>query len=149
MAMTLLQLAACLWIAGFVIGLGAVSVIETLGFLGQRSGYWSEATIRTHKITKPLIWLGFFIATLGGAWYYSVIGWSEVMIAHGVFWIMMFMNGAFLTFWISPRLLARERQGLAAEILPKAWKVAVTLSFFVSILTWWGSLFLTVMLITS
>lgn len=44
-----------LFLAGFVIGLGAVSVIDVLGFLGRTSRYWTEATVRAHKVTKPLI----------------------------------------------------------------------------------------------
>ncbi len=47
-------------------GLGAVTVIDLHGFLGRTSSYWTEATIRTHKITKPLIWKGMFLAILGG-----------------------------------------------------------------------------------
>ena len=45
-------------LAGFIIGLGAVTVIDIHGFLGRRSNYWTEATTRTHKVTKPLIWIG-------------------------------------------------------------------------------------------
>lgn len=55
-----------LLLAGFVIGLGAVTVIDVHGFLGRRSSYWSEATTRTHKITKPLIWIGIVCAIIGG-----------------------------------------------------------------------------------
>ncbi len=42
-------------IAGFVIGLGAVTVVDIHGFLGRTSAYWTEATTRTHKVTKPMI----------------------------------------------------------------------------------------------
>lgn len=140
---------ALLWMGGFVIGLGAVTVIETLGWLGQRSGYWTEATIRAHKVTKPLIWLGLLIATLGGAWYYALIGPTPFKVVHGLLVIVMIINGSFLSFWISPRLLARERQGQATEILPKSWKTAITLSFLTSIITWWSALALAVMLIAS
>lgn len=141
------ELAAFVWMAGFVIGLGAVTVIETVGFLGQRSGYWTEATIRTHKVTKPLIWLGLFIAVFGGAWYYALLGSSIVMIAHGMLLLIMIVNGSFLTFWVSPRLLARERAGKSTEILPKSWRTMITLSFCISIVTWWTALLLAVMLI--
>lgn len=145
--MTSLELAAFIWIAGFVIGLGAVTVIECLGYLGQRSPYWNEATIRAHKVTKPLIWLGLFIAVLGGGWYYSLVDAPQTMMAHLVLLVAMIVNGSWLTFWISPRLLERERQGKAKEILPKSWKVGVTISFFISIITWWTALALTVQLI--
>jgi hypothetical protein len=43
-------------IMGYIVGLGAVTVIDLHGFLGRKSAYWTEATTRTHKITKPLIW---------------------------------------------------------------------------------------------
>lgn len=59
-----------LFIAGFIIGLGAVTVIDIHGFLGRKSSYWTEATIRTHKVTKPLIWLGMSLAILGGLVFY-------------------------------------------------------------------------------
>lgn len=53
-------------ITGFVIGLGAVTVIDIHGFLGRKSAYWTEATTRTHKVTKPLIWIGIILAIVGG-----------------------------------------------------------------------------------
>ena len=55
-----------LFIAGFIIGLGAVTVIDLHGFMGRHSTYWTEATTRTHKITKPLIWMGTILAIIGG-----------------------------------------------------------------------------------
>ena len=145
--MQIQEIAAFVWMVGFVIGLGAVTVIETIGFLGQSSGYWTEATIRTHKVTKPLIWLGLFIAAFGGAWYYSLFGSSIIMIAHGVILLIMILNGSFLTFWVSPRLFARERAGKSTEILPKSWRTMITLSFCISIVTWWTALLLAVLLI--
>ncbi|MFZ2523449.1 MAG: hypothetical protein WAW92_03625, partial [Minisyncoccia bacterium] len=56
-----------LLIAGFVVGLGAVTVIDIHGFLGRKSQYWTEATTRTHKVTKPMIWVGIILALIGGA----------------------------------------------------------------------------------
>ncbi len=56
-------------ISGYIIGLGAVTVIDTLGFLGRKSSYWTETTIRTHKVTKPLIWLGIFLILIGSYFY--------------------------------------------------------------------------------
>lgn len=147
--MSMTEAAALVWMSGFVIGLGAVSVIETLGFLGQRSGYWTEATIRAHKVTKPLIWLGLLVAALGGTWYYSLVGPSLVMITHGIILLIMIVNGSWLTFWVSPRLLARERAGKSTELLPKSWKTMITLSFCTSIVTWWTALALAIMLIAA
>jgi hypothetical protein len=53
-------------LAGFVIGLGAVTVIDLHGFLGRKSPYWTEATTRTHKVTKPPYLVGNDLGNLGG-----------------------------------------------------------------------------------
>ncbi len=55
-----------MFISGFIIGLGAVTVIDIHGFLGRKSSYWTEATTRTHKVTKPMIWVGIILAVIGG-----------------------------------------------------------------------------------
>jgi len=133
-----------LFIAGFVIGLGAVTVIDMHGFLGKKSPYWTEATIRTHKVTKPLIWLGTFLAILGGVIFYKSNGFPEVALIHAVLAVILIMNGSFLSFWVSPRLLRREKEGKAREILPADLQKKIVVSFVVSIIGWWGSLFLLV-----
>lgn len=56
-------------IVGYIVGLGAVTVIDILGFLGRKSSYWTETTIRAHKVTKPLIWLGLFLILTGSYFY--------------------------------------------------------------------------------
>ena len=71
-----------LFLAGFVVGLGAATVIEVHGFLGRRSAYWTEATTRTHKMTKPLIWAG-MITAVGAAIYYRESGLSGVATFQG------------------------------------------------------------------
>ncbi len=131
-----------LLIAGFIIGLGAVSVIETLGFLGQKSPYFTEATIRAHRVTKPLIWIGIAVVILASTWIYIGQPYQVGMLLHAIIAVTMVINGSFLTFWVSPRLLKREREGRASELLPKEWKTAITVSFFISILGWWGGLLL-------
>ncbi|MFZ2682028.1 MAG: hypothetical protein WAZ14_02975 [Patescibacteria group bacterium] len=137
--MQLAMLSSYLWLAGFVIGLGAVSVIETLGWLGQRSTYWTETTIRTHKVTKPLIWFGLTLATVGAVWHFVQFGLSPVAYVLLGLGAVMIVNGSWLTFWLSPRLLELERQGQAKRLLPKTWKRWITLSFCVSIVTWWSA----------
>lgn len=131
-----------LFIAGFIIGLGAVTVIDMHGFLGRKSAYWTEATIRTHKVTKPLIWLGIFLAILGGLILYRDIGFSGVALIHAILAIMLIVNGTFLSFYVSPLLLKREKEGKAREILPDDLQKKIAASFVVSIIGWWGSLFL-------
>jgi hypothetical protein len=133
-----------LFIAGFVIGLGAVTVIDLHGFLGRKSPYWTEATIRTHKVTKPLIWLGMFLAIVGGVIFYSSVGFSRVALIHVILATILILNGSFLSFYISPRLLIREKDGKAREILPADLQTKIAISFVVSFIGWWSSLFLLV-----
>lgn len=128
-------------IAGFIIGLGAVTVIDLHGFFARKSSYWTEATIRTHKITKPLIWVGIILVAFGT--FLSGIN-SFISDYHFamrfVFIFFMILNGSFLSFVISPELLKREKEGRASEILPKNMQNKITLSFFVSVFLWWGLL---------
>jgi hypothetical protein len=133
-----------LFLAGFIIGLGVVTVIDIHGFLGRKSSYWTEATIRTHKVTKPLIWLGIGLAILGGLIFYRNVGFSEIAVIHSILAFILISNGIFLSFWVSPRLLQREREGKAQEILPMNLQKKIAVSFVVSIIGWWGSLILLV-----
>jgi len=133
-----------LCIAGFVVGLGAVTVIDLHGFLGRKSSYWTEATTRTHKVTKPLIWLGMFTAMAGGMVLYRESGFSGVAAFQALLAAILVLNGLFLTFRVSPFLLGRERQGRQGELLPAAWQGKIVVSFLVSLIGWWGSLFLLV-----
>jgi hypothetical protein len=133
-----------LHLAGFVIGLGAVTVIDLHGFLGRRSAYWTEATTRTHKVTKPLIWAGLFLAIIGAVIFHSPRGWSGILIVQAVIALVLVINGLFLSFRVSPFILEREKEGRAAELLPASWQKKITFSFIVSFIGWWGELFLTV-----
>lgn len=125
-------------LAGLIIGLGAVTVIDLHGFLGRRSPYWTEATIRAHKITKPLIWLGIALLSFGSWMLYADGSWTDYALLRAAIIAMLILNGCFLTFWVSPRLLERERRGKAAEILPDAWQRAIAASFLVSVAGWWS-----------
>ena len=90
-----------LTIAGFIIGLGAVTVIDIHGFLGRKSAYWTEATTRTHKITKPLIWIGMILLIIGVAMLYTG---PLLFLQLGIMFAML-LNGLFLSFYVSPFLL--------------------------------------------
>ena len=133
-----------LLLAGFIIGLGAVTVIDIHGFLGRKSPYWTEATIRTHKVTKPMIWTGISLAVIGGFIFY----WGEPFVGivrlHAVVATILILNGLFLSFWLSPRLIQREREGRATELLPDSWQKKIAFSLVVSDVGWWGSLLLLV-----
>ena len=126
---------------GFVIGLGAVTVIDFHGYLARRSAYWTEATIRTHRVTKPLIWVGIFLVALG-----HVLLKAKGLIPESLSTIhfitigIMIINGCFLTFIVSPEHIRREKAGLARELPPKNLQKKITMSFVVSVISWWGLL---------
>lgn len=131
-----------LLLSGFVVGLGAVTVIDLHGFLGRKSSYWSEATIRTHKITKPLIWLGTLLAIFGGLLYFKDAPLTALPIALLCIGVVLVMNGLFLTLSVSPHLLKLEAEGRAQELLTPNWQRKITVSLVVSDLGWWSALFL-------
>jgi hypothetical protein len=136
-------------LAGFVIGLGAVTVIDLHGFLGRRSGYWTRATTQTHKVTKPLIWIGFIFAFVGGFIFYREQGLEGVVLIHLISFALMILNGLFLSFKVSPFLIQREKEGRAEELLPSSWQTKITISFVISFICWWGNLFLLTLYIVS
>jgi len=138
-----------LLLAGFVIGLGAVTVIDLHGFLGRKSNYWTEATTRTHKVTKPLIWVGMFLVLVGGFIFYRNYGLNQITIIHLFSALIMILNGIFLSFSVSPFLLQREREGKSSELLPYKWQLKITLSFIISFICWWGNLFILVWFISN
>lgn len=126
-------------LAGFVIGLGAVTVIDVHGFLGRKSVYWTQATIRTHKVTKPLIWSGTFLYLIGGALYFPQVQEWQLMRLLLVIWVALVINGSFLSFYVSPKLMKMEKQK-SEKLLPNNLQRAITISFLISIAGWWSSL---------
>lgn len=131
-----------LFIGAFVVGLGAVTVIDIHGFLGRKSAYWTEATTRTHKVTKPLIWLGILLAVVGGSIFYRNESISPIPMIHAAIAVILILNGIFLTFKVSPYMLKREKEGHSSELLPSSWQNKIMVSLIVSDLGWWGGLFL-------
>lgn len=141
-------LGVLLMLAGFVVGLGAVVVIDILGFLARHSSYWTETTIRAHKVTKPLIWAGTALAVFGGALlYYNEPFWG-IPALHSALAVLLVLNGCFLSFVVSPYLLKREKDGKAKELLPAAWQRKVLWSFILSDLLWWSALLLFALYLT-
>ncbi len=126
-------------VAGFIIGLGAVTVIDLHGFLGRKSEYWTLATTRTHKVTKPLIWIGMFLVALGVTLLYRIhfLSYFEMNIMMDIVG-MLVVNGFFLSFVISPYLLAKEKEGKSSELLPQVMQNKIIFSFIVSFLGWWS-----------
>ncbi|MEX0689872.1 MAG: hypothetical protein WD095_00335 [Candidatus Paceibacterota bacterium] len=131
-----------IFIAGFIIGLGAVTVIDLHGFLGRKSSYWTKATIRTHKVTKPLIWIGMILAIVGGFILYRDLGLVGIPLYHGLIAVVLVLNGVFLSFYVSPFLLKREKEGKDEELLPQSLQNKITASFIVSFTGWWFAVLL-------
>lgn len=130
-------LALFLIFAGFIVGLGAVTVIDLHGFLGRNSKYWTEATTRTHKITKPLIWLGFLLLFVGAIIFYRNIGFGQLQEVQALIYTVLLLNGCFLSFYVSPILLKREKEGKAQELLPQNLQNKIFVSFLISFSGWW------------
>lgn len=137
-----------LLLAGFVIGLGAVTVVDIHGFLGRTSSYWTEATIRTHKVTKPMIWAGIFLAVAGGLILYRTQGLSGIPLVHLCIAFVLIVNGCFLSFGVSPFLLKREKEGRSGELLPASLQKKIFVSLIISDIGWWGGLFLLALYLT-
>lgn len=131
-------------LAGYIIGLGAVTVIDLHGFLGRKSAYWTEATTRAHKVTKPLIWVGTFLAILGGLIFFRNYPYSGIPMYLSIIAVVLILNGIFLSFSVSPYLLQKEKEGKSAELLPQSWQNKIMVSLIFSDLGWWGSLALVV-----
>ena len=133
-----------LFVAGFVVGLGAVTVIDLMGFLGRASGYWTEAATRAHKVTKPLIWAGIALAVVGGSIFYRNGNFSGIPLYHACIAVVLTLNGMFLSLYVSPFLLRREREGRQSEVLPAAFQKRIAIGLVLSGVGWWGGLVLLV-----
>jgi hypothetical protein len=138
-----------IFIAGFIIGLGAVTVIDIHGALGRKSSYWTEATTRTHKVTKPLIWAGLILAIIGASVTYRDTGLTEIPMIQAIIAAFLIINGLFLSFYVSPFLIKREKEGKAGELLPHSLQTKIAISFVISFLGWWTELLLLVIYLVS
>ncbi|MDO8648904.1 MAG: hypothetical protein Q7R81_03910 [Candidatus Peregrinibacteria bacterium] len=125
-------------LVGFSFGLGGVTIIDIHSFLGRNSPYWMEASIRTHKITKPLIWTGLACATVGSVILYRDETLSGTILVQALLLVLLAGNGAFLTFKISRPLLEQERLGKAAELLSPHLQRTIGACFLLSFVLWWS-----------
>lgn len=138
-----------LMIAGLVIVVGSVNVMDWISWLARRSGYWTEAAIRTHKVTKPLDWAGAGLAFVGGLIFYRHHGLSGMPLLQLTLWVMLCLNGAWLSFAVSPELLRREKTGRSTELLPDRLQRKITTSFMLSVIGWWTEISLLVWFIVT
>ncbi len=138
--MELVTVLVFLHLAGIIIGLGAVTVIDTMGFIARKSVKWTKTTIHAHHVTKPLIWIGTVLATLAWIPLYRANPGDPVFLAKTLILPVLYVNGAFLSFYISPRL--DQRAGVD-ETLPAALQWKITVAFLISFTGWWTFVFLT------
>ncbi|MEN9389764.1 MAG: hypothetical protein RLY61_848 [Candidatus Parcubacteria bacterium] len=126
---------------GFIIGLGAVTVIDIHGFLARKSLYWTQATIQTHKITKLLIWLGTTLKFIGLLLVYFLQQVHPYWLVTLSILMILIINGMYLSLCISPELLKHENEGVKT-LLPAALQTKVLISFLISFTGWWLNFFL-------
>lgn len=125
-------------LAGIIIGLGAVTVIDTLGFVSRKSKKWTQTTIEAHHVTKPLIWLGTIIVL--ATWIFMFEN-NSVSIAKTIILSILILNGIFLSSYISPRL---DKLSGKNKLLPSHIQAKITGSFIISFTGWWLFVLLTV-----
>lgn len=122
-------------LAGLILGLGSVSVIDLLGLRGVRSAYWTETAIRASKATTPLTWAGVGVFLAGSLVLYRETGFSGVATFQELLLLIIIVNGLWLTFRISPKVAAFEGTG---KTLPAKLQRRVIGHFGVSFVAWWG-----------
>lgn len=130
-----------LLIAGLIIGLGAVTVIDMLGVLGKKSHYWSEVAIMAHPVTKALIWFGIFVGLLGALIFYRNNGFSGVVTFQALIFIPLVLNGLYLSLRISPALEKLTDKFNKRIIIPPKLQKKIAVSMIISVLTWWTEVF--------
>lgn len=128
-----------LHLAGIIIALGAVTVIDTLGFVSRNSKVWTQVTIKAHHITKPLIWLGTLFMVFSWVFIYSLSG-SYLLKSFLI--LILILNGLFLSFYISPYLDKLEGRNV---LLPKELQIKITISMLISFFSWWILVYLTIL----
>lgn len=125
--------------AGIIIGLGAVTVIDSLGFISRKSKPLTQTTIKAHHVTKPLIWIGTALVLI--SWIF-LFDYSQISYWKSFILLALVLNGSFLSFYISPRL---DKMLGKNKLLPDDLQKKITFSFVVSFSGWWSFVFLTVL----
>jgi len=123
---------------GIIIALGAVTVIDVMGFFSRKSIKKTQETIVAHHTTKPLIWVGTIIVLI--SWVFILIqkNFGEIEIIKSILLVIIILNGCFLSFHISPRL--SKMKGVK-KLLNKSLQIKIGISLVVSLISWWGFVF--------
>lgn len=126
-------------IAGIIIALGAVTVIDTLGFFSRKNKRQTQTTIQAHHTTKPLIWIGTTLVLISWFLLYTSDLISNIK---SILLIVLIINGSFLSFHISPRLDKLAGKNI---LLPKELQTKIAISMIISFISWWAFVFLTIL----
>lgn len=128
---------------GIIIGLGAVIVIDTMGFFSRKSVKKTQDTISAHHTTKPLIWIGTIIIFLTWILILArmnfIFGFVEI--SKTILLGIMILNGVFLSFHISPEL---NKSIGVKKLLQKNLQIKIGISLIISFLSWWSFVILTI-----
>lgn len=128
-------------IIGIIIGLGAVTVIDVMGFISRKNKKSTQTTIQAHHTTKPLIWIGTILVAL--SWIFILLeeGFTDINITKSIILIILIFNGSFLSFHISPSLDKLADKNI---LLPLTLQIKITISIVISFIGWWSFVILTV-----
>ena len=83
-----------------------------------------------------------FLILFGGILFFQNKELTQNLIYLILIFTILVINGIFLSFYISPILLEREKKGKIKEILPTSLQNKIFVSFIISFFGWWGSLLL-------
>ncbi len=129
-----------LHLAGIIIGLGAVTVIDSLGFFSRKSASKTKTTIEAHHTTKPLIWIGTILSLVG--WILlNLTSTPKFQITKSIIFIILILNGIFLSVYVSPRL---DKLRNSNKILPNKLQTKIAISMTISFISWWSFVILSV-----
>ena len=64
---------------------------------------------------------------LGAAIFHGRQGWSQILAVQAIIAILLVFKGLFLSFWVRPFLLKREREGPASEPWPDSGQSRLSL----------------------
>jgi len=126
---------------GIIIGLGAVTVIDTMGFFSRKDKKKTQDTIATHHTTKPLIWLGTIIVLI--TWIFMLLenSFEGIYLWKSLLLVIMLFNGAFLSFVVSPALDKLIGKNV---LLPFNLQIKISISLIISFVSWWSFVALSV-----
>ena len=126
---------------GIIIALGAVTVIDSLGFISRKNKVWTQITIKAHHVTKPLIWIGTIIVLLSWIFMYENNLLSNIK---SMLLLVMILNGSFLSFYVSPRL---DKLAGKKVLLPNKLQSWIIVSMLISFISWWSFVFITILMV--